>query len=243
MKINGDELAMALANALQMQQDPEAHRREAARRATRDHIMEGRPSPVEGNKVRCVFTTQRPAFEEGEMIFEEGRVYNVGPTGVKAMELRRELHKKADDVADERYAEILVNMADFIADHPNAAGTTCFITDPVSGQSECVTFPSYPSAVFVLVADDAVDEPMLKELPEGTEIMFTDFTIIGDKATGFKKGVTYKLGAAHPACGCEDPACPGKNVIIYPVNDGEMDVEMTMPFSAYGVAEVITPKH
>lgn len=234
MEINKEELARIMAAAAMQQADPRAHRQEAARQATRDHMLNRLPSPKAGGKIRCVFSTMQPAFKEDELVFVEGRVYDVELTGIAAMEEAR----ATSTATDEQFNELLVRMADHFVEFPEAEGTTCIVSDPQTGHRVNVTFPAHPSATFVMVPDDAVDEPMFKDLPEGTTFNFSELTIIGKKATNLKTGVTYTVGAGRAACHCDDPACPGKNVIIYPVNDGNGEVVLTLPFNVYGVATI-----
>lgn len=232
-----DAIAQILAQLIGGK-DPRIERQEMASAATRDHIISGRPTPAAGQKIRCVYSLNQKAFENDKIIFEEGRVYEVVLTGWPAFEHRANLEDCGEPRVEE-LAKIKENMERTIAERPTAEGSTLWVKDPQTGNETAITFPGFPTAFFVLAADDDVDEPQRHDLEEGQPVQFSEITIVGEG--NFTVGKNYAATNRRAACDCPDPACPGKTHTIYDIYDDNGELAcFSLPFSPFGISRPVT---
>lgn len=216
--------------------DPLANMREQAKQITRHHIVEGYPTPIAGSKIRCVFSASRKAFNHDPFILVEGRVYDVVVVGGDAVLRRESTLPEEDRQTEEKLKAIVEDMLRTAEKHPNAPGATCWIRDTETGEEMAITFPNYPTAVFMITDDEAVSEPQIKDLVPGTFISFTELSTVGMHGVEVKIGKPYQIERAQPCCSCANPECPGKDQIVYVIRDetGE-ELEVSVPFSPYGI--------
>lgn len=232
------DISEAIALALAAQLDPKARMRKAAQEATRKHIHAGLPTPTAGKKIRCVFSTGEKSFARDMLTFEEGRVYDVVVAGPDCFAYENSLQDNANRLSDEEVEAAAENLRKGVAKFPGSEGTVLVVHDPISGLQSAVTFPFYPTAVFMMVPDDAVDEPQIKTLQPGTRFTFIAQTIVSVN-NGVTIGREYVINDVKQGCSCGDPECPAQNVVQYCwIDDDGTECETCLPFCPLGVAAI-----